>query len=217
MLSSKELYLVALLDEYIGPTPVMAEFVRAQLLSEVQMERIREAVEDKVKGESNFEGPYQTLLEHSGFCVMKNPSHAVSVIERGIIHNALFDLMTARRVKLLQTKGYSDVHEARALIKLFFVKNQEFLEDANLDRLWWDEAESIETDHKPWTHEELRQNPKFVLVVESWLKDSELLQTFLDRFEGDTPVVNNPRSENRVFSHEIAVHTIAFSEVRYQI
>jgi hypothetical protein len=127
-------------------------------------------------------------------------------------------LVTAERVKLLQLKGYSDVHEVRAIFKTFFVENRSTVERTDLDDLWWDEADLSVANHQPWVPVEVRRDPNFMGnflgIFDSWLSDSQGLQRWLDRFEEDTDIVNNPKSENRVFSQTVALKIIEFAKVR---
>jgi hypothetical protein len=215
---SEDVYIVVLLDSYVGPTPAMAEFVRKQLLPEEEEDRIRHAIEGRIKGSADIDDLYSTCLSRSGLDLTKNTLAVVSIIEQGILQRSLFDLMTAGRARLFQLKGYSDVHEVRALIKYFFVKNRSAVERTDLDELWWDEADLPVTNHQPWLSVRVLRDPNsmmtLIAIFESWLGHSEELQGWLDDFEEHTSTVNNPKGENRVFSHEVALGIIKFAEVR---
>lgn len=210
---SGQLYLVALLDAYLGPTPVIADFVREQLLSNTQEERIRSAIECRIKRSPANLGLYWRWLAYSGLDFTNKPCAAI--VERGLLQHALFDLTTARRVKWSQLNQYSLVQEVRALINFFLVEKNNLLERAELEHLWWDELEPVTTNQKPWGSVELRQNPEFILVMESWLEDGRLLQQWLDNFEAKTDTVNNPKkTESRVFSQMSAEVTMGLAKVR---
>ena len=215
---SEDVYTVVLLDAYVGPTPAMAEFVRKQLLSDEEQDRIRHAIEGRIKRSTDIDDLYSKCLSRSGVDLTKNSLAVLSIIDQGILQRSLFDLMTAGRAKLFQLKGYSDVHEVRALTKYFLVKNHSAVERTDLDELWWDEAYLTVTDHQPWLSVQGLRDPDstvtLIAIFESWLGDSERLQGWLDDFEKDTYIVNNPKGKNRVFSHEVALGIIDFAKVR---
>jgi hypothetical protein len=219
MQCSEDIFVVILLDAYLSPTPVMTEFVRKQLLNEEEEERIRDAIEGRMKNPADISGLYSKCLSRSGFVFAENSLAVLSLIKKGILQRALFDLMTAQRAKLFQLKGYSDVHEVRAIIKSFFVKNRSVVERTNLDKLWWDEADLTVMNRQPWVSAEVRHDPDFMLrflpVFDSWLSDSDGLQRWLDDFEEYTTIVNNPKSQNRVFSQTVALEILDFAKVRY--
>lgn len=214
---SGELHLIVCLDAYVGPTPIVDDSVRKQLLSESQTEQIQGAITDKMENSANTLGSYWGLLSCSGLDFEEKPQGLLAIIEQGILHRALFDLTTFGRVKSSQMRCYSHVCEFRALIEEFLVKNHDlgFLGRVDMEKLWWDSQEPIQKNPQPWVSPELQRDPNFMLVLESWLSDSGELQRWLNEFEATTPTVNNPKDPNRVFSHTVAMKTIEFAKVRY--
>src|ERR1700753_377951 len=216
MVWSEKLHLVSLLDLYVCPKPVVSEHVRQQLLRSPEVESIRSAIERKLKGEGSIDSLYSTWLSYSGISSSKNPSDLVSVIIRIIPQRALFDLMLGQRVKSFQLSCYSEVHEARALIVEFFAEYQTLMcPTPDLQRLWWDEIDPDRTSHTPWLSGVPRTDTDFLDVFDSWLGDSDHLQNWLDGFEAETKIVNNPRDRYPVFSEKNAIGTMDFAKVRY--
>ena len=217
MINSTNLHLNALLDMYIGPTPEVTEPVRKQLLQVEEAEKIRTAIEKKAKGDEDAQGLYSTWLSYSGLDFNNKPETLVSVVNRGILHRAMFDLMLGQRVKAYQLKRYSEVHKVRAWIEAFFIEFGTLISQTpDFNHLWWDEINPNETSHTDWISPRLRRDPDFVKVLESWLGDSEYLQSSLDRFMSQTKVSvsNNPKEPYPVISATTARGIIKFAEVR---
>lgn len=216
MEQSGELHLIVCLDAYVGPAAVVDDFVRKQLTSEEQMELIQDAIHNRIDNLADIPGLYSFLLSCSGLDFEKKSRAVLSIIEQGILQRALFDLMTFHRVKWSQLLCYSHVHEFRTIIQEFLLeyRNLGLLERVNLNKLWWDSQEPVPTTPKPWVSPELYQDPDFALVLQSWLSDGQELQRWLDEFAAKTTTVNNPKYQNRVFSHTIATKAIEFAKVR---
>lgn len=214
MFSSK-IHLVSLLDLYICPKPVVVESVRKQLLRDDQVESIRKAIENLVKGEDCGGDLYSTWLTYSGIDPASDPSHLASIITRGVLQRALFDLMLGQRVKSFQLRYYSDIHDVRTWIRDFFSEFKYKVARPRRQSLWWDGINATGVIPTPWVSERLEGDPDFVKVLDSWLTDSENLQDVLDTFEAVTNIVNNPGDKFPVFSEQHAIEVIKFSEVQH--
>lgn len=218
MAHSNDFNLVVLLDMYLGPTAVVSELVRKQLLQEREEESIRMAIEKKAKGEGSCEDLYSTWLSYSGLDFDVKSQALVAVVNDAVLHRAMFDLMLGPRVKAYQLNGYQEVHEARTWIKNFFSmfhdKIQPILDTTNL---WWDsEVSPDEVASSPWISATLREDPDFLKLVENWLGDNERLQRYLDDFEFQAHMSNNPKGPYPVLSESVAKATLKFSQVRFQ-
>ena len=201
---------MVLLDGYVGPKPITGSFVREQLLSEKEVEEIREAIKDRVEEAGFTYGLYRTWLNRSGLDFENQPETLRDLVQEGVLQRSLFDLMLGPRVKSFQLAGYSEVHQFRELIG-DLIKER----GGQSTGLWWDGIDKTSTGHHPWVSTELRQDPNFILIVESWLRDTEELQGWMDHLEANTPMVNNPRSPNRVFSWKSASDVLEFGKVGY--
>lgn len=199
-----------LLDGYVGPAPVTAGFVREQLLSEEQAEEIREAIKDRVNDPGFTYGLYRTWLNRSGLDFENQPETLRDLIQEGVLQTSLFDLMLGPRVKSFQLARYSEVYQFRELIG-DLIKER----GGQSTGLWWDGIDQTFTGHHPWVSTELRQDPNFILIAESWLRDAKELQGWMDHLEANTPMVNNPQSPNRVFSWKRALDVLEFGKVGY--
>lgn len=210
---SSKFYLVTMLDLYIGPTPLVADFVRDQLQTHAEKMRIHAAIRDRINGTDTTLGLYRSFLSRSGLDFQSKTPGLEPLIREGVVQNALYDLTTAGRVNLSQLKLYSITYDVRVLFEQFFIENQTILEKSEKKTLWWDEP--IPTDGRPWLSVQLQRDPKFLSVLECWLDDNMSLQQTLDHFESNTRSANNPETKDRVFSHKLAVGAIEFAQVRH--
>lgn len=214
MACSTDFYLLVLLDAYVGPTPSTADFVRKELLCDEQLEDIRSSIYDRIGRPGYTNGLYRAWLNHSGLDFENKSSTLIRFIEKGILQHALFDLMLGRRVKSLQLGYYSEVHQLRNLVGELVGECSDSLGGIQLNKLWWDGIDPLSTAHRPWVSPELRRDPGFIQILESWLSDSEWLQKWLDDFEAEAPVVNDPSSPDRIFSEKVATIVLGFAMVR---
>ena len=212
---SAELQLVALLDLWIAPKPVVSELVRKQLLSDGEEEIIRTAISARMVGYASLDGLYAAWLSHSGIDFEHKPRSLISTIRRGELQRALFDLMLGQRVKSFKLNKYTEVHTLRSLIQGFVESLSSELCPSSIGRtFWWDGICPLRTSHHPWISKELGQEADFVPLFESWLDDSKTLQNWLETLELETPMVNNPDDYFRVFSHTNAVEIMGWAKVR---
>jgi len=212
-----ELYLLVLLDEYLGPKPVVAEQVRTQLLQDSEEEKVRQAVEDRVKGGVPCDGLYSAWLSYSALDFSDPPPALVSAVNEGTLQRALFDLMLGQRVKSFKLNYYSEVHMVRSWIKDFFSKQCVYMRPMpDTEKLWWDGINPLRTSHSGWVSGELKEKGSLFSVLERWIGDSDHLQQQLSTFEATTLVVNNPMDENRVFSQTTAQAAMNWIQVRLQ-
>ena len=212
---STDLNLVALLDLYVAPTPVVTELVRGQLLRIDEVEGIREALRARINGEILTENRYFEWLSHSGLDFQDLTPELLSVFNRKVIHRALFDLQLGRAVKSEMVNGYSEVAEVRLAIEELICRNDEAVSAQELLGIWWDRAGLQESGHKSWVKEAVKREPRFATLAEMWVEDSHELQEWLDSFESMTAVVNSPGSlDCRTFSESTAVAIVCFTKVR---
>lgn len=213
-----ELYLLALLDAYVGPKPVVAEQARMQLLQDSEEEMVRKAIEDSAKGKVLYDGLYSAWLSYSALDFSDPPPALVSAVNEGTLQRALFDLMLGQRVKSFKLNRYSEVHIVRNWIKDFFTRQCVHMRPMpDREKLWWDGINSYQTSHSRWVSVELKEKGSLFSVLERWISDSDHLQQQLSTFEATTLVVNNPMDENRVFSQTIAQAAMNWIQVRLQI
>jgi hypothetical protein len=190
-----------MLDEYVAPTPFVAEHVRTQLFSFGELIDIRDAIDRRLKGQPGTGSLYDTWLRHTGLDLTA-PTLSTASLER-----ALFDLTLGRRVKSLQLRYYSEINEARTCIQNFFdVHRNDISEKPNKKDLWWDGIHPQEEGHDRWVSRALSKEEAFTAVFERWRKDGEHLQDLLSVFEEESLLVNNPEGEHPVFSQSIAMH-----------
>lgn len=216
MMWSTDLHTAALLEEYVAPQPKVADHTREQLLCEKEKEKIQRAISD---GQGLTLSPthslYGTWIAYSGLDLVAGHPSVKEAIEDGDLLRALFDLGLGQRAKNSTLSSYTEIHAARASIRSFFILFGEHMSSAvNPDRLWWDEIQSHQAIHKSWISTRLKQDRRLLPIFEGWLKDSEHLQSWLENFEADTLLVNNPQDEGRFFSESTAIMLLGWAEVR---
>jgi len=212
---STDLYLVTLLDEYVAPQTVVSDYVRKQLLRQEEENSIRQAIENRQEGQRDINDTYERWLWYSGIDFETQALNLRNIIARGDLLRALFDLTLDQSVRHM-LNHYTEFHEARRTIQLFFTKfANRISEGENPDGLWWDGAFVSQSPDKRWISVSLKNHSSFLPILESWLSDSDYLQSWLRDYEAETPLVNNPRGENRVFSESIAMGVLQFIKVRY--
>jgi len=212
---SFDFHLVALLDTYVGPTPIVSELVRRQLLGQEEAERIRGAIERQAKGHASGRDLYSSWLSRSGLDFKTKSIALAEAINSGTLQRAMFDLTMGQRVKSFQLGQYTEVHQVRRLI-------EDVLEDDHSPRwtsfvegsgtLWWDEI-NPRLSHSPWVSSKLSKDADFIPLLETWVKDGEELQGWLDRFELETKLHQNPMSQYPVFSAASAQEIVDFAKV----
>ena len=210
-----DFHLAALLDAYVGPKPVVPGYVRDQMLDSAEHAELSEAIEDKLEGGGRTTGNYHRWLSHSGLDFENQGDALLEAIESGQVHRALFDLMLGQRVKTLQLIHYKEVRTARALVEGFLDDfEEETSREFSTSYVWWEGLTPLHPPHDPWVSPALRNHPFFLPVFESWIKDSEYLQVWLEDFTAKTPLVNNPEATaDRVFSHTVAAEVLNWAKV----
>lgn len=216
MAFATEFNLVALLDNYVSPKPVVVELVRKQLLVEDEEQDVRQAIWNQIENRPLVQDEYRIWLSYSGIDFQSKSQGLVSIIKNSTLHRALFDLKLGHRVKSLQLGRYSEVHDARSIIESFFSEFKKLVRPVESSGLWWDGIDRTRTPPSPWTPEQLKLDPAFLVLLEIWIRDSIHLQESLDYLEWETRIVNNPHHFNQpVFSEAIAATFIEFMKVRY--
>src|ERR1700753_1968730 len=207
--------IVALLDAYVSPKPVVVDLVRRQLLTEDERDRVRQAIRGQINGNPAIQDRYSEWLAHSGIEVRSGAPPVVSLVERSILQRALFDLKLGDHIRSVVLSHYLEVHEAREVIERFFFEFRHLLRSVDPSKLWWDGIDRAKTKHGAWIPRALERDDAFLRVVESWVADAVNLQESLDFFEGHTSLVNNPHRFNQpVFSEATAVKVAHFMKVR---
>jgi hypothetical protein len=209
---SGDLYLVALLDSYVGSKPVVAENVRRQLLRNEEEERVLQAVEDRAKGRPDVGDLYGAWTSYTALD-FRNPSPAlVRAVTNGILPRALFDLMLGQRVKTFKLNRFSEVHTVRNWIVSFFrLWCLEMHPIPDTTKLWWDGMDCSGSTHRCWVSREMNEDGDLFRVVECWLDDSNFLQSQLDNFEALVRLANN--QEECVLSKSDAVVFLRWMKV----
>lgn len=216
MMWSTDFYSVALLDAYVAPTPVVADFVREQLLQEEERREILRAIRDKKERRDSTNTLYDVWLSYAGLDFNRQGPAINDVIKRGLLTRALFDLALGQSVKSFMMSRYTEIHSVRAMFLFFFDKWKDLISPApDPQRLWWDGVyDGRVPDQRLWLPIELKNDTTFLLVLESWLSDGESLQSWLDSMEAETPLVNNPGDVCQVFSESVAVEIMKWAKVR---
>lgn len=218
MMWAADLYLVSLLDEYVGSKPFVAEHVRQQLLREEEENRIRQAIENRREGRDVINGPYECWLSYSGVNFTNYSPDLADAVAGGHLLHALFDIALGQTVKIQMLNQYTEVHEVRRSIEAFFIKYSDRMSaEADPDELWWDKAYIPQAISRRWISTALKSNESFLSVLESWVSDSGSLQAWLENLEATTPLVNNPESMDRVLSESAAVGIIKSAKVCHSI
>jgi len=203
-----------MLDEYVAPKPMVAGYVRRQLLCNGEESRIQAAILDAQGGQSTTE-LYSTWLSYSGLDLTDAESPVIdAVVSNRLLLHTLFDLMLGERVKAFILNGYTEIHDVRASIQSFLTAWVDFMEPAADPRSpWWDGIERLLNPSRYWLSIRLRHHSDFSSVFRSWLDDSSHLQTWLARFEEETLLVNNPKDADRVFSESNAMEVMDWAKV----
>lgn len=219
MMLSAELRLVAMLDDYVAPEPVVADFVREQLFRGGSSRAVRQAVErhrqckkPRAPGEL-----YQQLLSYSGLDFNgKNPALA-NAISSGLLYGHLFDLSLGHYVKASKMWRYTEFDSVRQSISRLvseWVRAGMACPGVGSNSLWWDGQYEIELHCRRWIPEPMGKDPGFYAVFDSWLEDSSHLQDQLERYEKNTKGVNNPDDVNRVLPESVAIKALELAQVR---
>jgi hypothetical protein len=211
---SDHLNLVAMLDEWVGPKPAVADGVRNQLTWHEERSRIKEAVDGKLMGHTFLANPYSMWLSRTGLDFESEDQAFSRAVDNQHIEHALFDLMLGQRFKLYRLQGYEEFHTARDLIAEFFADFSDRISPAlDTEQLWWDEIGNFQVSFSPWVSAALREDELFLLAFQSWLRDSIKLQKWLETLEEETPLVNNPWSVERFFSESAAIEVLKLAKV----
>ena len=207
---STHTYMASLLDAYAGPTPVVADYVRQQLMTTDEEDEIKGAIFDVFEGETHSASPYFALILRSGL----QGSDVDRVVEPALIE-ALFDLRLGQRLKAFRLNHCTEIHEARALVRHFFDQFFDCISPTiNPDDLWWDGIEDSDgTPNQRWISMRLREDVDFFPIFERWLSDGEHLQTWFDDMVAETLIMNNPNCQNPVFSEAAAVEVLRWAKV----
>jgi hypothetical protein len=203
---------LVLLKNYLGPDPEVGSFVREQLITPGEEDRIREAIRDARPGNRTSKSRYTSYLRHTHLDLKKVSSD----VGLEALVGAMFDLELGDRVKRLQLNRYSEVHEARALIEDFVWKWKRVpVQIYDIESIWWDGINPVRTSHTHWISAHLSKDKDFYAVLGRWLHDRDSLQTWLDGFKGVRALANNAESGHPlVFSAEVASQIIGSAEVR---
>ena len=213
---STDLYLVALLDEYVAPQPVVANYVRKQLLQEDEKNVIQQAIDNAREGQHDLNGTYGRWLWYSGIDFDSQASNLPNVIARGDLLCALFDLMLGQSVKIHMLNHYTEFHEVRCTIESFLIKFASMMStEPTPGKLWWDGTFVSQSPDERWITTSLKNHADFFPILESWVEDSTYLQNWLQDYEAETPSVNNPKGLDRVFSEPMAIKVLQWLKVRY--
>ena len=212
MMWSPDLYVVAMLELYLGPTPEVTELVRRQLLGKEEMEEIQMAIEGRAKGILSPETTYSRLLSCSGLDFGGKPAKLVSLVAGGELQRALFDLTLGHRARWFQLNCFTEVHDVRDMIEDFFTRCSVNTNRAGA-QFWGDGIGLKETSHEPWLTPRLRNDPVFLEVLRDWLSDNEDIQFLLDSYMEQTMIVNNPGSPDPVISYGIGKVILNFWKV----
>ena len=203
---------VVLLNIYLGPEPEVWSFVRNQLITRNEEERIRKAIQKARVGQGTLESIYDGYLLRTHLNIRKISSSEVGL---EALVGALFDLELGDRVKRLQLNRYSDVHEIRELIDNFVSKwRGGAVRSYTAGSIWWDGVNKARTSYMPWTSPNLAKEKDFYAVFRRWIHDSDSLQTWLDGLGGSPALVNNLQSSSgHVFSMEAASLIVDLAKV----
>jgi hypothetical protein len=214
MAHATTLNVAALLDRYAGPTPVVVDLVRKQLLTEDEEERVRRAIRGQIRGDP-ADDHYSEWLSYSGINLRSASPSVISLVESSTLQRALFDLKLGDHVRSVTLSHYCEIHEARRTIEAFFTEYIWFVHPVDLSRLWWDGMDRMNTQRGAWIPRAFERDCTFLKIVDSWIVDSENLQESLDLFQRHTSIVNNPgRFTQPVFSEAIAIVVGHFMKVR---
>jgi hypothetical protein len=211
---STHLHSAALLDLWIGPKPVVVDYVRRQLMIVDEKQKIRSSIDRRKRGKGHKRNLYDMWLFYTGLDFENEGPDLTEAIENNDLRQAFFDLVLGQRVKAFQLCPYVEVYAARALIESFILDfDCCMVSPMPIDCLWWDGINANGIPPKPWVSVTLRDDDDFLPILESWHRDSEHLQTWLDSLEAETLLVNNPKEKNRVFSETTAVEVLKWAKV----
>lgn len=194
----------------------MSNGVRNQLLTSSEADKILVAMERRAKGKEELKDKYGRWLSYSGI-EPKSLEPTLDGKDGGrCLLFALFDLGLGQHYKLHALSCYTEIHTVREMVAAFFLRHGKIMSSRpDPDQLWWDGIGFDQTPHKPWTSAELKKDKHFLPLLQCWLEDGKHLQTWLSNFEKTTIIVNNPDSEERVFSRSVAIEVSRWAEVRF--
>ena len=188
-------------------------FVRQQLLQSQEQFTIRSVIQARLRGESTPESLYDVWLSYSTIDIEKNQAALANEDGLELLTHGLFDLFLGT-IKSFHLDHYSEVHAVRGMISSFITnwRSSTFRRQEE-HGLWWDGVSPQRTPGEPWISLELREDCRFFSLLEIWLEDGERLQTWLDGFEAETVLVNNPQDVTRVFSEENTTEVSSWAKV----
>lgn len=214
MACSPDIYFASLLDEYVGPRPVVANYVRKQLLRGEEDWHITSAILDRQEGGGELNSSYDCWLWYSGIDFAAGGRDLANAIASRDLRNALFDLTLDQGVHARMLSHYTEFHEARRAIEGFLSRFSDWVSPrSSIHGLWWDGALVPQAPDRHWVSTPLRNHSGFLPVLESWLEDSRDLQACLETFAAETPSVNNPGSPSPVFSESAAAEALKLAKV----
>jgi hypothetical protein len=218
MMLSTELYIVAMLDDYVAPNPTVAGFVRNKLIRHESSMAVQWAVQRHRNSEGALSDDFhQDCLSYSGLNFDGGNPAVADAISSDLLYGHLFDLGLGHYVKASKIRCYTEFHSVRSSISWLiseWVESKIVSPDVNFNRLWWDAH--YKTEHLPhaWISLPLGDHPGFYAVFDSWFEDSGHLQNWLEGYERNTAAVNNPKGVDRVFSESVAIKALELAEVR---
>jgi len=213
---STDLHLVSLLQEYVAPEARVADFVREQLTTDGEKDKITLAIRQVKKLYRAIETPFDGFLNYSGldWNNKEEVDEATLMLRRG-----MFDLMLGDRIRRMLLNRYKEVRDIRRRFEEFISVHALYMESRCNDLpIWWDAINIGEASVKRWVSKGLAEDEGFTELVLDWLDDGRKLQAWLRDYEGKEMLANNPAQENeRVFSEEVAIEIMNFAKVSMAI
>ena len=115
---SSDLYLITLLNSYVGPKPVVVGFVHQQLLQNQEQFVICSIIQARLHRESTPESLYNVWLSYSAINIEKNQATFANEDSLELLTHGLFDLFLGT-IKSFHLDHYSEVHAVRGMISSF--------------------------------------------------------------------------------------------------
>jgi hypothetical protein len=209
---SPQFHVAGLLHEYLEQDTFVPGFVREQLITNEQKDKITEALRKVRKEWRSLDTNYDRFANFSSLdWYDENEVDQVTPM----IRRAMFDLMLGDETRRIHLNRYQEVHTVRDLIHAFFVGHIKFLHPrCEQESLWWDEIQPDNSPRKPWVSPDVAGNVNFSKLVFSWSTDSSQLQQWLRDYE-QKGILKNNRLEGDVgvFSGDSAAAIVGFAKV----
>lgn len=209
---SLDFLLVSLLQEYLMPETKVADFVRAQLITDDEKDALTVTMRQISNLSRTITTPYDVFVNYSSID-WTDKGEVIRLTPE--LKREMFDLMLGDRTRRTLLNQYGDVHAIRARFEDFINIYSRHLEVRHDDvPIWWDGFGEDTSSNKQWISKDLAEDHDFARIFAMWVSDGQALQGLVTHFEEDGILINNPEEEDEwVFSETGAGELMKLAKV----